>query len=399
MQMRDFTKLYAGLTPPERARLVAQCIRTHDFDTLSSVRNTVPDSQARVFNHQMAIARQMTSYLPARIGLLDMAVLGDYAKLRFASYAMATSKLDWIALGYLWELIGYPVTQSEYDRLVAMERDDMEPLEALATHIYEACNAQEAEDAGWRPEIVRWLATSEAETDAAAEAETLALVHAAIARGELPKAQQTPEGPSLPHGILRDWLHPGRAYEPMGPGFCVPGIEALAGDMGARWDIHPDSDQATVTARRDRIARALRIVAGPARPELPSIHPPADKAEQDRQQKLAEAQWGWADKTIHEHMTAIGESHAQVRAEWQALGMVMDELRDEDFAGESPILEELDIFVDSLNERMAAFADLWREVGEGLYLFEENRLPLPELPEAGRVKIEADTREVLRACN
>ena len=159
--------LYSGLSHTERARLIARCVRTEDFRTLDQVRCTVPMGHGDHFNTLMATVRRHTSYLHWIADSLRLQAERDDARLMLATMARGQQTLHWLATWDVWKLVPYPVTTTEYARIVALDQGRPEPLDAFACHLWECFGAEDAQAAGWRPDLVDWLRTTETADDGA----------------------------------------------------------------------------------------------------------------------------------------------------------------------------------------------------------------------------------------
>ena len=386
--------LYGGLSRTERARLIARCVRTEDFRTLDQVRYTVPQGDGSHFNDLMTIIRRHTNYGRWTADVLRLQAERDEARLLLATAARCHQTLAWLATWGVWKLTGYPVTQAEYGRIVAFDKARPEPLDAFACHLWECYNPEEAAQAGWRPELVAWLSTTEPEDDAAGEAEALAILHAAIKRGELPTSTTTEEGPCLPWGACAAWLMPGQEHEPYGPDWHIPLVEALGGAW-AKWEIRPDSEQEAVTARRELLARTLSGVAALHLSKLPgTIHPPASLEAWEAEHERVQAAWPWEDSDWRGLAEHIGANQASNRAQWQAVQAVLEECRVEDFGGEDPIPTDLRAHLDGVEATMGRVDAAYEEAGK---VFRADDWPGFSVPEETVVKLLDDTRHVLRA--
>ncbi len=350
--MANLGHLYGGLSYAERARLIARCVRTGDFSTLDQVRYTVPQGEGEHFNRVMATVRRHTSYGHWIADSLRLQAERDEARLLLAVTNRARRQLAWLTTWHVWKLVGYPVTATEYAHVVEMDKARPEPLGAFALHLWEM-TADEAEQAGRRPDLVDWLRSTEDTDDDAGEAQAAALIGAAIQRGALPTPTPSEEGLALPWGACRAWLMPGRTeHEPYGPEWHIPLVEALGGTW-AKWEIHPDSEQEAVRARRDLLAATLASVAALDLAALPgSIHPPASLDDQAAQQAAIQAAWPWKDDVWRGRAASIAAQQAGNLAQWRAVLTVLEESRIEDFAGEDPIPEGLRAKLDAVEAAM-----------------------------------------------
>jgi len=383
--------LYGALTPPERARLMARCFRTGDTETIRRIRESLPDGQAQHYNRLLRIARRLHSPLVDSLAAILHGAQRDAEALLHMLAQHAHEKLAWIGLWDVWELVPYPVTRAEHDRVIALERERPEPLDAFATHLSGTWTAEEAAQKGWRTEVVAFLAQETDWDEAGWEAQALALLHAAIRRGELPQPSQTEEGPALPWGVLVDWLEPSReGYTPYGPDYHVPCVELLGGNSRARWEIRPDEQALAVRARQEQIARTLAGMALLPIDQLPSIHPPATLAEQEEQRAQVQAVWPWRGLDWREAIGRIGARHAEIRTEWRIMHGILGEIRDEDFGGEDPTPESIRPLLARVAAAVDEMATRWAEAGE--VLAKEAWPAVPELDEATRDRLQGLVR-------
>src|SRR5581483_7146712 len=262
--------LYAGLTLPERLRLYASLVRSCDLPELTRLRESTPSDHAAAWNHCACIVRGM-SRLPPTLTALQFAAQRDEEALAAATASVYQDRLRWLSLWDIWKLVAYPVTEREYQTIIALERERLEPLAAFAQYLADSGPAEDAQARQWHPAVVTWLAGSQAESDDAAAAEALALLETMRQRGDLPEPVTSPDGPALPWGILADWLEPERQdYTPYGPDYHVPCVQVLGGLM-ARWEIRPESEHDQVWARREQICATVATIAQLPPADLPRI--------------------------------------------------------------------------------------------------------------------------------
>jgi hypothetical protein len=379
--------VYGGLTPDERARLMASINRTGAEGVMQKIRTTVPDSQAAHYNHRLAILRMVHRPLIWNLIALLLAAERDGAGMRLALMRYTHRRMQHINLSRVWQLVPYPVTQREFAVIQAIEHDRPYGLDAFAQFMVQTNSAEEAAVAGWRDEVVSFLRRDDPEDDDAWQRMARALLDAAIARGELPAPTMVGDGPALPWGVLETWLDPTGAHDPYPPSYHVPTVELLGGGVRDRWDIRPDTEAPAVEQRREDIAGVLFPMAGLEADAWPSLHPPASYEEQTAAREQIERAWPWTE--AHEEATAdltsIGTHHAPWRAKLAAHHVVLDEVRREDFCGEEPVADGIRELPDLADAEHQTVQDLWATAGDVLCAD-----PWPPFPEVASTVADED---------
>ncbi|HWE62085.1 MAG TPA: hypothetical protein VHB98_10265 [Chloroflexota bacterium] len=385
--------LYRALAPAERARMIARLARTGDTRELARLRDATPDEQAALCNHLLRIVRTLHAALEHDLIILILGAEYHTTLLLHVAVQIAHDRLRQVDLRRIWTLVPYPVTASEHARLLALERQRPAPLDACCWYMARLLRAEQARADGWRADVVALLEDAAIATEAEALAQARALLDAAIGRGELPAPTPSAEGPALPWGTLRDWLEPG-SHEEYGPGYHVPAVELLAGDLDACWDIRPDGEAAAVQARREQIAQVLFDLARLDPAEWPSIHPPVTWQERDGAAAQIRERWPWSAvelgyQTVVEY---IGAAQAPYRTKLRLLVAVLDEMKDQDFGGESPLSEPYHALVATAQAADEDYAHWWQEVGTMLATWPETAPP--SVPEAPAAQAEEQLRQL-----
>jgi hypothetical protein len=379
--------LYAGLSPTERARLMARITREGRYAEMNRVGDSLPEGQADHYNRRLRILRRLHSPLAPNLVALLLAAERDEAALLGCLRDIHQARLRHIALCGVWQLFGYPVTEGEYAAIVAMERAEPEPLAAFAVYLAES-DAEDARVKGWRPEVLTFQAQEADWGEDEWEAQALALLHSAIGRGELPAPEHSPGGLALPRGVLYEWLAPDRIYEPFGPDYHVPMVEALGGSILARWELHPDGEADAVRARRERIGEALcwMVLLDPA--EWPSIHPPASAEEREASALQIQERWPWRLEAEEQRarLLHIGAGHAQWRGALGAHLTMLGEIQAEVFGGEDPLPGHCREVLGQAEAAYARVGELWAMAGDALHDSE-----WPALPEVGEEEAAGST--------
>ncbi len=393
---RALDGLYAALSPLERNRLFARLWRQHDTRELQRLVRTIPDTAAgRAYNRAAAIVRHLHGSTMPELLALKNGIDLDLWRLLHA-YDLAADRSRARSLCYrLWDLLAYPVTESEYRRLVAIERDEPTPLDAYAELLAE----REGDEEGLHPEIAkvlcgmpddlarlhvpddhppgepppdeRWREDVRRSREIAALLR--AVIDAAIARGELPTPEPLDGEPALPWGVLHDWGEgtTPETYEPYPPTYHVPAIEVMFGLKG-NWDVRPDSEADAVKERRGKLLDVFVRIAEDACDATEedlralSLEPPATREERERAAAAVADLSFWGVDRLREDLRLVTAQHAIRRAELWAYRDAIDRLQQEVFGGEDP----LDPFVRALlgdtwatEER---FAETWAKVTEAL---------------------------------
>jgi hypothetical protein len=388
--------VYGGLTPNERARLMASINRTGAEGVMQKVWASVPDGQATHYNHRLAILRGLHRPLLWNLIALLLAAERDSTAMRMALLHHIHSRKQHVHLHDVWKLVPYPVTEREFAALQRMEQERPSSLDDFASFMIQTYEPEEAEAAGWRAAVVSMLRGDEPD-DEAWQRRARALLDAAIGRGELPPAHRAEDGASLPYGVLISWLEPGRTQAPLPPSYHVPTVELLGGGAHERWEIRPESEASGVRQRRDDIADALFGMAGLKPADWPSLHPPSTSEEQATAREHIERDWPWthAHKDASAQLTYLGTQHAPWRARLAAHHTVLEEVQIHDFCGEDPVPGGIRELLTLADAEQREIHDLWAMAGDALSA--EAWPPLPDVSATEHDELLTYFREIYRA--
>lgn len=362
---RKVDHLYRQLTPLERARLMARLWRENNQGEMARLRDSVSREQAETYNRSVRILCRLLdpgallAELLLRSAERDVALLLHFLTLRYEQQSRR------YALLLFWELLGYPITGSEYRALIKAERQCLETLDDFARYIGDTFSIDDAGEVC--SAVANWLKEVPEDTgDDEALRQVRALLNNAVEAGQLPQPKSTPKAPALPWGTLCDWLHQsdGSAYEPYPPDYHIPALELL-GALMPRWDVRPDSEAEAVHARREEIVNALASVAGlPWKTRL-HPHPHKNAAQRQRDAKKMEAMNPWlSDNKTLEAVQTLGRRHGELRNHLQVLREVLETIQREDFGGEDLLLPKVRSLLDKAQEEIEGFAEWWKRAGE-----------------------------------
>jgi hypothetical protein len=165
--MRD---LYRTLTPTERARLVARFVREDNVPGLRPVRDSLPSEAAcTAYNHALRIAAHLPPDLLLCAEALQRGMEQTRARLARLLVPRLHQRRVLLHLDGVWALCGgYPITQSEYQSIIAQEREELRPLDELARYIAEAYCGDDA--ATVCPAVAAWLDADAPDDETAEEA-------------------------------------------------------------------------------------------------------------------------------------------------------------------------------------------------------------------------------------
>ena len=320
----------------------------------------------------------------APIAMLVATRLGierDTLLLGWAGTRALDHQRTWRSLLSLWSLIDYPVTASEYAAIAAIEREELESLDAYADVLAECEGSEE----GLHPQIAALLRECSrafdwdgrgADGDEAQDAadghrddkipqRIRQVMDAAINGEELPQPQRTEQGLMLPRGVLRDWGEGTTAEtdEPLGPVFCVPALELLGGDA-AQWNIRPDDEVQAVMSRRADLWHVFTgIVRGATHMdeailEAMTLEPPSTLAEREHAAEVVQQYWPWRLDGFQADVRAIVSQQMQGRSEVQAVTNVVAHLQQEVFGGEDPLDPEVRALLTEAEQVVQAFVEM-----------------------------------------
>jgi hypothetical protein len=304
-------KLYPALTAKERALLVLRAWKG-DQQEDAAVRRTMPQSQARDFNHYINLMNAANGDLGMYIVVLN----GIANQLSSKSAWLASLQLWGIRV---WDLATYiilhtnePITESEHRRLVEKARAEMVPMADLAETLVESydgwtqADMEPAEDPV-DGQVVRQNAWNG--MVAQKKAELSRLVEDGVLDG-----RHSGRRLLINNGSFWDWL-----------GEPVP----LFPDWGKGYDVLPDDQMERVKSlKKERLHAQEAISRSPTSPLLELLEEKLGRRVTDRQERWDEA------------MAALRQSLREgVPWCWQelrALEMVLDEVAEE--FGEDPLL-------------------------------------------------------------
>lgn len=368
-------KLYAELSTTERVRMLAKLSKAHDTAEIARLRNATPPEHAEAYNRALSLLRVVNGQVLDWIAIFQIGMERDRMRLQHALSEAARIRIAHLRLPDLWKLIGYPVTESEYRTLVKLERAELLSLDDYMESLWESemlrpelqTIVQEANDAE---------EPSEAEREAfwkSYEDRIRAAVRAAIKRGELPKPKPAPKRAAnaapgdiwLPCGALEDWAEgtTEETYKTYGPGFVVPFVGALGGELGAEWDIRPDSEAETVKARRALILEALQTSYGVPKDmqeRIPSLDPPLTAKDREQALKLLEARDASDPiRGLAAFALEVAQTHATHRAQLEDLLEAIEIIRRDNFGGEDPIWTEQRDIIERVQAEARRFEEAW----------------------------------------
>ncbi|MBI4302172.1 MAG: hypothetical protein HY664_06170 [Chloroflexi bacterium] len=359
-------KLEVGtrLTPLERARLMARLCREENEAEMARIRDSVPWEHTKAYNRAVHVLARLVNPGALLVELVlksaecDMLLLNNLLSLRYEQQSRR------YALHEFWQLLGYPITESEYRALIETERGQLELLDDFARYITDTFSVDDAGEVC--PPVATWLGEVPEDTgDDEALRQVRAIIDGAVEGGELPQPKSMRK-PALPWGTLSNWLHrkDATACEPYPPDYYVPALEFL-GALMARWDVRPDSEAAAVNARRDEIVNVLAYVAGLSLERGLDPRPHKSEAQRRRALKKMEPMNPWLpyNQTV-EAMQALGRRHGHLRNHLQVLNEVLEAIRREDFGGEDPLLPVVRSLLAQAQKELEDFAEWWQLAGE-----------------------------------
>lgn len=367
---RKIGKLYEGLNERERVRMMAKLSREHKPDELARLRDATPPEHAAAYNRALGMLRAISGIVSAWITAASFAMDANTFALTAAIRDTARDWQERRRLIEAWKLTPYPVTESEYRAIVQRERAELYPLAEYPERLIEWGHPH------LNPAVAAYLAEDpkpgEDDSSTATYAGVIAIIEAAIKRGELPKPKRSKGERSLPLGVLADWGEgtTQATYEPAPPGFAVPAIEELfAGGMNAKWDIRPDAEAELVKERREELRDIFLLLSGAPRTEweqLASLDPPLTEAEYTRASKQAsELYERWFQSTREAEIAAAAAiRHAGEVAELESIAGALAVIQQEDFYGEDPLWPETRAKLEATKAKAKTFAELWTMAGE-----------------------------------
>jgi hypothetical protein len=317
-------RLYPALTAKERALLVLRAWKG-DQQEDAAVRRTMPQSQARDFNHYINLMNAANGDLALYIVVLN----GVAGQLSSKSAWLASLQMWGIRV---WDLATYiilhtnePITESEHRRLVEEARAEMVPMADLAETLVESydgwtqADMEPAEDPV-DGQVVRQRAWNGAV--AQKKAELSRLVEEGVLDG-----RRSGRRLLVNNGSFYDWL-----------GEPVP----VCPDWGVGYDVIPDDQAGRVERlKKERLDAQEAISRSPTSPLLELLEEKLGRRVTDRQERWDEA------------MAALRQSLREgVPWCWQelrAVEAVLDEVAAE-FDGEAPLLPPVRELLDKTHQ-------------------------------------------------
>lgn len=383
---RKIETLYAGLGPVEIRRMQARLARERNPQEMNRFGRAVPDKYTAHYNEGLRLLRVINGTVPDWFTSFHLGMERDRLRFQHATSLAAYSWLARSAMYDIWEIVSYPVTESEYRALVKLKRSDLYPLEDFADlEIWHGGDKLHPELATLNAPVDEmeqeaWDALSDTEKHAYFErfnAGVVAAAKDAIKRGELPTPSRKPKaekaGLWFPYGALHDWAKgtTEESFELPAPAFTVPIIGVFDDQVTAAWDVRPDSEANAVKARRaqtrDVFLAQLRLVIPQEEGEnLPSFEPPLTLKERERTAKEAE-HWGdivlWsAERNAAEMALDAAKTHAEHRNQFEDLLAALKIVQDEDFGGEDPVITEYRALWERTEEEADRFVSQWESL-------------------------------------
>ncbi len=399
---KKIEKLYAGLGEKERVRMLAKLAREHKPAEMDKLRNATPEEHADAYNHALKLLRVLNGNLLDWIALFRTSMERDRMRLQaFFQVAALKDRITW-QLAAMWQLIPYPVTESEYREIVKREREKLTSLDGYAEYLAET--TYDTDEPGLHPKIAELLDTLPPKDgnrdEQTSELHTItrvnihAVEHDAIKKGEIPQpselakrirtviddAIEAGELPKptrkdgelwLPNGVLSDWGQGTTpdTYELYGPGLHVPMLRPFQGELAAEWDIRPNSEAEAVKERRRQLYLFLPVppdISEELRGLVRNLEPPLTEKELERDEKLAdEIQAAWYSsqglaKLMYDAAVAHADSRYQLAGVREALAIIQER----DFYGEDPLWPEIRAQLDATQNEANRFPSLWEHVNE-----------------------------------
>ncbi|CAA9215581.1 MAG: hypothetical protein AVDCRST_MAG77-177 [uncultured Chloroflexi bacterium] len=380
---RKVAGMYGSLAADERVRLLARLRREGHDAEVGRLLAATPPEHGGVYNHAIDILRRLDLPLGPIIQSALHAAERDVLALQALLIVRSSQRNRRVYASVAWRLVGYPVTESEYRALVEQQRGEPWTLDRIAGYLADFST----EDAGdLHPTVAAWLreAPDDLDDDEALR-QLRALLEAAIARGELPRAQRSADGPTLCWGALADWLYapnPG-AYQPPLPVASIPALGVLGGEW-ADWDVRPDGEAEAVRARREDIIGALAALAHLSEEESRPLdpHPPTSLAARQAAETRLKGLNPWLPlPALRQAAVHIGERHADFRALLRAITAALETVQGEDFGGEDPVLPHAREALEEAWQQERALERSWADVGKDLGAGLLDDHPWPPLPD------------------
>ena len=352
---RKIENMYGGLSDLERARLLARLWREDNFTELDRLREAIPTGQA---GDAYNVALNALKGLNGALFVLGLELLNTgferdmFASAMFMLRNRHYRDMQWAA-GALWELITYPVTESEYRAIIKRHRAELTPLSEYASNFWPG----EYASTPTRPELLEVLAEYR---DDMSDEEEEALWNrfygcftVAIARGELPKGKPTPkhqqrlaekyeDEPWLPSGALHDWAEgtTEATFEPLDPNYEIPALELFSSLSGPKYDVSPDSEADTVRERREQIRQACisfgRRTGELSQEQLEKLNFDPSKTARQREKEATYVSSIWPAGRDNE-LARLEQQYARKKVELRAFTDILATLQSDVFGGEDPL--------------------------------------------------------------
>ena len=333
-------RLYPALTAKERALLVLRAWKA-DQEEDAAVRLTMPQSQARDFNHYVNLMNAANGGLA-----LYVAALNGIAKEQGLKCAWLASLQMWGTR--VWDLATYialhtnePITANEHRHLVEEGRAEMVPVADLAETLverYDGWTEADMEPGGDDEQVVKDKAWGRLLAEK--KRELTRLVQEGVLAGK-----RRGRGLLINNGSFYDWLS-----DP------VP----VCPDWGIGYDVLPD-DQAERVERlkRERLRALEALSRSPASPILDFLEEKLGRRVTERQERWDEAMaslreqlregvpWCWQEVRAVE--TVLEEVAAEFDGEDPLLPLVrqvLDKTREELAGLQHPLLDAVDVEVE-----------------------------------------------------
>ena len=317
-------RLYPALTAKERALLVLRAWKG-DQEEDAAVRRTMPQSQARDFNHYIHLMNAANGDL----GMYVAAIKGISGELGLKAAWLASLQMWGIRVWDLWRYIALhtnePITETDHALLVDEARAEMVPVTDLAETLVERYHGWTAADMepGEDDEPVikdkawnRLLAEKKRELSRLVEEGLLA-------------GNRRGRGLLINNGSFHDWL-----------GEPVP----VCPDWGKGYDVLPDDQSEHVEWLKKERRRAWEAVSrSPTSPILEFLEERVGYRVTDRQERWDEAMAALREK--------LREGVPWCWQELRAVETVLDEVAQE-FDGEDPLLPPVREVLDKTREEL-----------------------------------------------
>jgi len=303
-------RLYPGLTAKERALLVLRAWKAEQEED-AQVRRTMPQSQARDFNHYIHLMNAANRDL----GMYVAALNGIAKELGLKASWLASLQMWGIRVWDVWTYIALhtnePITESEHSGLVEKARAEMLPVAELAETLVERYDGWTEADMEPSEDDDEQVVSDKAWNRILAEKKKG--LGRLVEEGVL-AAKRSGRRLLINNGSFYDWLD-----EP------VP----LYPDWGKGYDVLPDDQAGQVESlKKARLRAQEAVAASPASPILDFLEEKLGRRVTQRQERWDEA------------MAALRESLREaVPWCWQevrAVETVLEEVAEE--FGEDPLL-------------------------------------------------------------